>query len=122
MGVESGWFRLTGIAAVMVLVKQTGDQIMTALEDIQVQIGQINTATNDIADDIKGLKEQLDQAITSGDVEAQLEEKLRTVSDALAPLVTRLEDVASQTDTTQPTTDEGAHVDNTLPEPETPTR
>lgn len=117
MGVESSWFKITGLAAVMVQIKQTGDQIMTALEDIQVQIGQINTATNDIADDIKGLKQQLDEAITSGDVEAQVEEKLRVVSDALAPIVTRLEDVASQTDTTQ-----GAHVDNTLPEPETPTR
>lgn len=82
---------------------------MTALEDIQAQIEQINVATNDIAADIKALKAQVDSSTSPADAEA----KLQQVSDALAPLVARLENVAAETDSgDQP------HPDNTLPEPE----
>lgn len=73
---------------------------MAKLEEIQAMISQANESTNDIARDIRGLKDQLDQAIsnTEGKVDAEVQEQLQQVSASLAPLVQRLQDVASQTE------------------------
>ena len=73
---------------------------MAKLEEIQAMIVQANESTNDIARDIRGLKDQLDQAIsnTEGKVDAEVQEQLQQVSASLAPLVQRLQDVASQTE------------------------
>lgn len=113
MGMESSWFKITGLAAVMMQIKQTGDMIMATLEDIQAQVAQANAATNDIANDIRSLKEQLDTALqsTAGQVDEQVQAQLDQVSQALDPLVNKLEAVAGQTDS-------GDRPDNTLPEPE----
>lgn len=70
---------------------------MAKLDEIKAQIAQANTATNDIANDIQQLKAQLDSAISN--IQSQIDEaaqgQLQEVSDALQPLVTRLESVAS---------------------------
>lgn len=98
--IEISMVQLAGLEAVMDLIKETGDKIMATLDDIKAQIAQANESTNDIASDIRALKTQLDQAISSaqGQVDAQVQEQLQQVSDALQPLVTRLEDVAGQTE------------------------
>ena len=77
---------------------------MATLDDVKAQIAAAKDATNDIASDIRGLKAQLDAAIANaqGQVDSAVQEQLQQVSDNLQPLVTRLEDVASQTDTETP--------------------
>jgi uncharacterized protein YukE len=79
------------------LLREMGNQIMATLQEIKDQIAQANAATNDIAGDIQQLKAQLDSAIGNiqGQIDAAIQGQLQEVSDALSPLVTRLEDVAS---------------------------
>lgn len=81
----------------MAAMREMRNTIMATLDDIKAQIAQANTATNDIANDIKQLKQQLDSAISNiqGQIDDQIQGKLQEVSDALTPLVSRLEDVAS---------------------------
>lgn len=70
---------------------------MAKLDEIKAQIASANAATNDIASDIQQLKAQLDAAISN--IQSQIDEaaqgQLQEVSDALTPLVTKLENVAS---------------------------
>lgn len=78
---------------------------MAKLDEIKAQVAQANAATNDIASDIQQLKAQLDSAI--GNIQGQIDQavsgQLQEVSDALTPLVSRLESVASgETDTGTP--------------------
>jgi chromosome segregation ATPase len=92
---DSQWLQFLGLGAIFVLIKKTGDQIMAKLDEIKAQIAQANEATNNIAEDINLLKQKLDAAIANSD--GALQSQLQEVSDALAPLVTRLQDVAGQT-------------------------
>lgn len=93
----SAEFDIPSRSEIMSALREMRNTIMATLDDIKAQIAQCNTATNDIAGDIKQLKSQLDSAISSiqGQVDEAVQAKLQEASDALSPLVTRLESVAS---------------------------
>jgi ABC-type transporter Mla subunit MlaD len=100
MGEPSWWhikFDIPSRTEIMTELREMSDTIMATLEDIEAQIAQANAATNDIAGDIQQLKERLDSVITNiqGQIDEQVQGKLQEVSDALTPLVNRLENVAA---------------------------
>ena len=70
---------------------------MAKLDEIKAQIAEANEDTNTIARRIDQLKEQLDSVISNiqGQVDQAVQGQLQEVSDALAPLVTKLENVAT---------------------------
>lgn len=76
---------------------------MAKLDEIKAQIAAANEDTNTIARNIDQLREQLNSAISNiqGQIDEAAQGQLQEVSDALAPLVTKLENVASGDTTTE---------------------
>jgi hypothetical protein len=85
--------------------------VMATIEEVQAQVTEANEATDNIANDLSGLKGKLDQAIadTQGQVDAAVSDALQQVSDGMAPLVSKLQGVASSTPD-EPNTDDGVDV------------
>lgn len=78
--------------------------IMATLAEINAKLVEADEATNNIAADVQGLKEKLDEAIadTAGQVDAAVTAALQAVSDGLNPVVSKLQTVAAATDDSEP--------------------
>jgi ABC-type transporter Mla subunit MlaD len=80
-------------------------RMMATLEEVQAQVASADEATNNIANDVAGLKSKLDAAIadTQGQVAQGVSDALQAVSDGLGPVVDKLQGVAASTeDESQP--------------------